>query len=155
MRNPWAATPVGSGISWSCGKGVSQDCRRLGLEELLCWRLTWWLLAGGLSPSVKVVRKLLHGPQGPWMFFQQGSCLSLEQVIRKQESETDERGSYSAFLWPSLRNDTLSFLPYSHCHFCHILFIRNESLSLACIPGEPDQAPPANRRGIKGFPHTF
>lgn len=37
-------------------------------------------------------------------------------------------------------------LKMTHCHFCHVLFIRNESLRLAHIQGEVNQVPLATRR---------
>ena len=37
-------------------------------------------------------------------------------------------------------------LKVTHGHFCHVLFIRNESLCLVHMQGEVNQAPLATRR---------
>lgn len=46
-------------------------------------------------------------------------------------------------------------LEVTHCHFCHILFTRNESLSLAHMHAEVNQVPAAERRRIKEFLDTY
>ena len=37
-------------------------------------------------------------------------------------------------------------LKVTHCHFCHVLFMRNESLRLAHTQGEANQVPLATGR---------
>lgn len=36
-------------------------------------------------------------------------------------------------------------------HFCYILFIKNESLRLACMQGEGNSSPPLTKRSVKEF----
>lgn len=42
-------------------------------------------------------------------------------------------------------------LEVTHCHFCHILFVGNESLWLAHMQGKANQVPLAKRRESNNF----
>lgn len=49
----------------------------------------------------------------------------------------------------------VSISEVTHCHFCHILFVRSESLHPAHMPEEGNQASLFERRSVAGFVGTF
>lgn len=139
----WGWEEFSYDLSWSCSQDISQEGSHLKagleLEDLLPWWLThgcWleasvhhWLLAEDCCLGI------LRGSFSVLI----GSWLPLEQVMRERErAEGIEEEAPVPF--------SELVLKVTHCHFCHALFIRNESLHLAHTQGEVNQVPLATRR---------
>lgn len=120
--------------SCSCSQDCIQGCiiwvlmGRVGRSacETDCSHPYWemasghcWLLAGVFS---SLPGRPSH--RAAWVFSRHGSWLPPEQVIQ----EIEQGGIHNAF------SDLV--LEVTHCHFCHILLVRSESLSPAHFLGE-------------------